>query len=99
MLVLSYLGPLALIPFLMEQEDEEVKWHSRHGLVLLVAWIILSIVIFILSFVPVLGCFFSLLSLFLGLGILVVHIICIVKALNGERFLIPYVSDYVQQIP
>ncbi|MGD2114864.1 MAG: DUF4870 domain-containing protein [Acidobacteriota bacterium] len=99
MLVLSYLWVLALIPFLTEQEDEEVKWHSRHGLVLLVAEVILGVVIFILTFVPAVGCIISILSLLVWLGIIVLHIICLVKALNGERFLIPYVSDYVKQIP
>lgn len=99
MLVLSYLWVLALIPFLTEQEDEEVKWHARHGLVLLVAEVILGVVIFILSFVPAVGCIVSILSLLVWLGIIILHIVCLVKALNGERFTIPYVSDYVQQIP
>ena len=37
MIVLAYLGPLALIPLLMEKEDQEVQWHAKHGLVLTVA--------------------------------------------------------------
>ena len=35
MIVLSYLWILALIPFLMEQDDKDVRWHAKHGLVLL----------------------------------------------------------------
>lgn len=99
MLVLSYLWVLALVPYLTERDDPEVKWHARHGLVLLIAEVILGVVIFILSLIPGLGCIMPILSLLIWLGIIVLHVVCLVKALNGERFLIPYVSDYANQIP
>lgn len=99
MLILSYLWILALIPYLTEQRDPEVKWHARHGLVLLVAEIVLNIVLFILSLIPVLGCVFSILWMVVWIGIVVLHVICLVKALGGERFKIPYVSPYADQIP
>jgi uncharacterized membrane protein len=99
MLILSYLWILALIPYLTEQRDPEVKWHARHGLVLLVAEIVLNIVLFILSLIPVLGCVFSILWMVVWIGIVVLHVICLVKALGGERFTIPYISPYADQIP
>ncbi len=99
MLVLSYLWILALVPYLTEQKDPEVRWHARHGLVLLIAEILLSIVIFILSLIPAVGCVISILWLFAWIGIVIVHILCIVKATNGERFIIPYLSQYADQIP
>jgi len=98
MLVLSYLWILALIPYLTEQEDAEVKWHARHGLVLLIAEVILGLGFFILGFVPAVGCIVTILSIVVWFGIVVIHVICLVKALNGERFLIPYVSQYADQI-
>ena len=33
MLILSYLGILALVPLLVEKDDPEVQWHAKHGLV------------------------------------------------------------------
>jgi len=99
MLVLSYLWVLALVPYLTEQKDPEIKWHARHGLVLLIAEVILGVVIFILSMIPGLGCIMPILSLLIWLGIIVLHVVCLVKALNGERFMVPYVSDYANQIP
>jgi uncharacterized membrane protein len=99
MLILSYLWVLALIPYLTEQRDPEVKWHARHGLVLMVAEIILSVVLFILTLLPVIGCAFSVIWMVAWLGIVVLHVICIVKAVGGERFTVPYVSQYVNQIP
>ena len=99
MLVLSYLWVLALIPYLTEQRDPEVKWHARHGLVLLIAEVILYVVLFILSLIPVIGCVISVLWLLAGLGIVVLHVLCLVKALQGERFTIPYVTPYADQLP
>ena len=49
MIVLAYFGPLALIPLLVEKDDKEVQWHSKHGLVLFVAEIILWIVLTIIN--------------------------------------------------
>jgi uncharacterized membrane protein len=102
MIVLAYLGPLALVPLLVEKEDREVQWHAKHGLVLFVAWIILSVALtvvgMILSHILVfLGCFFSILHLLIWCGVLVVTILCIVKGLKGERFLIPGISQYADK--
>ena len=97
MIVLSYLGLLALIPLLMEKEDQEVQWHAKHGLVLFATWVILGFVLGALSAVPVLGCLSLIVSLFLPIAALVVHIICIVKGINGERFLIPGLSDFANK--
>ena len=48
-IVLAYLGPLALIPFLVEKEDQEVQWHAKHGLVLTGAAIVLSLIVGVIS--------------------------------------------------
>ena len=97
MIVLSYLGLLALIPLLMEKEDQEVQWHAKHGLVLFATWVILGFVLGALSAVPVLGCLSIMVSLLLPIAALVVHIICIVKGINGERFVIPGLSDFANK--
>jgi uncharacterized membrane protein len=102
MIVLSYLWLLALVPLLVEKEDKEVQWHAKHGIVLMVAeivlWIAITIVTFIISSISgALGCVVSLLTFGLWLGILVLHVMCIVKGVNGQRFLIPGVSDYADR--
>jgi uncharacterized membrane protein len=98
MLILSYLFVLALIPLLTEKDNEEIQWHAKHGLILSAAWIVLSIGSMILQIIPVigniLGCVISLAML---VGVPVVTIICIIKAINGERFKLPIVSDFVDQ--
>ncbi len=95
MIVLSYLWILALIPFLMEQDDKDVRWHAKHGLVLLSAEIAAIIAISILSGLSGgLGCLLVPLA---QLGILVFHVVCIAKALEGERLLVPGLSDFADK--
>ena len=99
MLVLAYLGILALIPLLMKKDDSEVQWHAKHGLVLLGAEIILWIVLFIIQIAvgDLLGCGVGVISCVIWIGILVLHIIMIVKAVNGQRFKLPVISDFADK--
>ena len=100
MIVLSYLGLLALIPLLVEKEDREVQWHAKHGLVLMVAEIILFVVLTIVQTVTasvdcgITGC---LLHSVAWVVILVVHILAIVKGVNGQRLIIPGLSDFANR--
>ncbi len=97
MLVLAYLGILALIPLLVEKNDQEVQWHAKHGLVLTAFWIVVSIVLTVLTMVPAVGCIIGLVSILLPLAILGLHIFLIVKAVGGERFRLPILSDFADQ--
>jgi fumarate reductase subunit D len=98
MLVLAYLGPLAVIPLVTEKNDPEVQWHAKHGLVLFVAEIILFFALGILHFIPFLGWILGcLLTLVLPIAILVLHVLCIVKAQKGERLLIPGLSEFADR--
>jgi len=98
MLVLSYLGLLALIPLLVEKEDREVQWHAKNGLVLFVAWCAAWFVIHIAGMVVhFLACAGCLAGSVLGVVYLVVIILSIVKALNGERFIVPGLSQFADR--
>ena len=97
MLVLSYLGLLALIPLLTEKDDKEVQWHAKHGLVQFFAWVILFVALTILSFIPGVGCISSIISLFLWIPMIIVTVLSIVKATQGQRFIIPGLSDFANK--
>jgi len=105
MIVLSYLWLLALVPLLVEKNDREVQWHAKHGLVLFVAEIVLWIVLFIVQIVvgniPFLGCLVQILAFLVGvvlwLGVIVLHVMCIVKGVNGQRLIVPHISKYADQ--
>ena len=98
MIVLSYLWLLALIPLLVEKDDKEVQWHAKHGLVLMVAelflWIVFTIIVGPLG---ILGCIAALFSPLLALAQLVLHIMCIVKGINGQRLIIPGLSEFADK--
>lgn len=100
MIVLSYLGLLALIPLLTEKEDQEVQWHAKHGLVLFAADIALIIILSILgsalAFVDF-GCSGCILQWIASIVIFVVHILAIVKGVNGQRLIIPGLSDFANR--
>ena len=92
MIVLSYLWFLALVPLLSEKEDQEVQWHAKHGLMLMVTELFLMVVMLIMiGPLGIYGCvIFGLIlpSMFM-LGVLGLHAMCIVKGLNGQRLIIP----------
>jgi len=94
MLVLSYLGLLALIPLIVEKNDKDVQWHAKHGLVLtalfFIGWVAISIVGYIMPF-------FYLLQMVWWIGWVIVTILCIVKAVNGQRFTIPGISEFADK--
>ena len=97
MIVLSYLWILALIPLLTEK-DEDVQWHAKHGLVLTAAEVALWLVIGLLNAVSgFVGCLLMPVYVIGWLAILGVHIVCMVKGVKGERFLIPGLSQYADR--
>jgi len=99
MILLSYLWLLALVPLLTEKDDKEVQWHAKHGLVLMVAelfvWIVISIAIGPLG---ILGCIAALFMPLLALGQLILHIMCIMKGINGQRLIIPGLSEFADKL-
>lgn len=100
MIVLSYFGLLALIPLLVEKDDREVQWHAKHGLVLFVTEIIIVILISIvggiISFADA-GCSGCVAQSVFWLVVMVVHILAIVKGVNGQRLIIPGISDFANR--
>src|SRR3954468_18728325 len=89
MIVLAYLWPLALVPLLIEKNDPEVQWHAKHGIVLMIAEIVLlaafGVVTNIISLATFgLGCVFSMLVVFLWVAILAIHVAAIVRGVNGQ---------------
>lgn len=96
MIVLSYLWILALIPLLVEKDDKEVQWHAKNGLVLTVAEFVLWLVFNLIAATGV-GCVFVIFLPLIFLAFLVIRVVAIVKGLKGERFEIPWLSQYVDK--
>ncbi len=96
MIILSYFGILALIPLLTVKDSEYVKWHAKNGLVLGLGGVLAITVLSVLvGWIPVLG---QLIVVVAWLGILALHILGIVKGLEGQRWRIPVVSDLAEKL-
>jgi len=85
MLVLCYLGLLALIPYLAVRDAPLVRWHARQGLALGLVGIGCAG----LALVPYLG-FVGQLGL---AGVLVLSVVGIVKALDRVEWRMPVAAD------
>jgi uncharacterized membrane protein len=97
MIVLAYLWILALVPLLVEKEDREVQWHAKHGIVLLAAEIVVGILFAIIMNIPAVGCVSCAIYPIFSLAVVVVHVMCIVKGIKGERFIIPGLSQFADR--
>ncbi len=102
MIVLAYLWPLALVPLLLDKTDPEAQWHAKHGLVLMIAELLVIVCWFIMTSVVTfatfgLGCVLSLFLVFGWVAILGLHVVAILKGLNGRRLIIPGLSDYADR--
>ena len=102
MIVLAYLWALAIVPLLVEKQDSEVQWHAKHGIVLMVAELVLIFgYVLMTSLVSLatfgLGCVLSLFLVFAWVAILALHVVAILKGLNGGRLIVPGISEYANR--
>jgi hypothetical protein len=103
LLVLSYLWPLAFVPLLAETTDQEVRWHAKHGVVLLACefgfWALTAFVAELLALDTLgLGFVVDATAPFIGFGFIVMHGLAIYQAVNGRRLFVPAVSEWADRL-
>jgi hypothetical protein len=99
MIVMAYLWPLAFVPLFLEKNDPEIRWHARHGIVLMVAEIVALVAYVGLTTVISLamlglGFVLGMLLVFAWIGILALHVVAILKGIGGGRLVLPGISAY-----
>ena len=103
---LSYvLGIITGVVFLMMEKDRFVRFHAYQSILLSVAWVVFWVAFNILSAIlwriPFLGFLAAiigiLLSLVLGLGMLLLVIVLIIKAYQGQRWKLPFIGDIAER--
>ena len=94
--ILSYLGILWVVAYILygKKKSEYNIFHLRQGLGLFIIWIGLWIVGYIMAYIPIIG---GLLMLVLYLGILVLMIMGIIAAANGEQKELPVVGKLISE--
>jgi uncharacterized membrane protein len=87
--VLSYLGPLVIIPYLVGRNNSFVKFHIKQGLVVFG----LEVIVWLLGFMV--GPLWILLSI-VNLATLILSIIGIINVVQGKEKVLPLVGGFAQ---
>lgn len=88
--ILSYLGALALIPYLVKDQPAFVRAHAVRGMNLFLLEVIAWIAVGIFSWVPVLD---AILSSVVGLACFVLSLIGIINVANREVKDLPFIGS------
>lgn len=92
--------PITAIIFLViENSDQDVKFHAWQGTAFGVSYIVVLIALQILAAIMgaiagFLGAIVGILIPVVAIAAFVVWIICMIKAYQGERWKIPYIGDF-----
>jgi len=89
---IAYITVVPAIVFLVMEpynRNPYIRFHAWQCIFLSIGCVGLWIVDIVLAFIPIIG---WLIMLLLGLGVFVLWIVCIMKALNGQKFMIPVIG-------
>lgn len=87
-----------VIFFFVEKESKYVKFHAMQSILFSVTIMILNIVIGILVRIPAIGFIFSIISIVVSIGALIIWILCLIKAYKMEEFKLPIIGDIAYNI-
>lgn len=96
------LGPITGVLFLvMEKQSRFVRFHAMQSTLVWVVWIVISVVLNLIGFVPLVG---WLVSFFASVGMAVIGfalwLLLMWKAFQGEEWEVPVIGSFArQQIP
>jgi uncharacterized membrane protein len=88
---IGYLWILFLLPLILKPQSQFCKFHAKQSLILFIASLINSVI----WMIPVLGWILGTIG---SIAILVLVILGLLKALNGEYWEMPYVAEYAKKI-
>ena len=94
---IAYLTFIPAIIFLVVapyNTNPKVKFHAWQSIFLTGAWICVWVVDIVLAFVPIIG---WLIMLVLGLGLFILWLISIIKAFQGQKFVIPVIGPLAEK--
>ena len=92
--LLSYIWILWLVPLLAAKNSKFAKYHANQGLVLFIVEMIAGIVFGALSYIPAIGFIFSILLGLFELLCLVLAILGIINAVQGQAKELPVIGKF-----
>ena len=96
--ILACIPIVGLILLFVEKDDQFVRYYGAQYTIVGAIGMVLPIFMAIVAIVPVIGLVFACLSPLVGLAVLVVIIMGMVKANNGEKFQIPMIHEYALKL-
>ena len=97
---LAYITFIPAIIFLVTapyNQKSLIRFHSWQSIFLAIGWFAIWVVLAIIGFIPFLNMIDVILFPLIGLGFLILWILCLVKAFNGERFKLPVLGDLAEK--
>jgi len=97
---LAYLTFIPAVIFLVVapyNTNPKVKFHAWQSIFLTIAWIAAWIILTVLAFVPFVGWILLPIHLLLFLGIFILWLICIIKAFQGGKFVVPIIGPLAEK--
>lgn len=97
--LLSYLVGwiTGLIFFLIEKEDGFVRFHAMQSIIFFGAVTVIQIILGILGIIPAIGIIFSIIGYIVWLLAVVMWIVFMIKAYQGERFKFPITGQMAEK--
>jgi uncharacterized membrane protein len=83
-----------LVFFLIEKNDDFVRFHAMQSIIVFGTLAVFSVIFGILMLVPFLG---AILFAILWIGVLILWILLMVKAYQGEKFKLPVIGDLAEK--
>ena len=80
-----------ILVLLARKDDKYAMYYAKHGLVLFVAWIVVSL----LGIIPVIGWVVYLVG---GILLLVLWVMAFIAALSGEKKRLPLITEFAEKI-
>ncbi len=86
-----------LIFILLEKENEFVRFHAMQSIVTFGGLTVVSMALSILSYIPFIGILALVLGWLVGILGVVLWILLMVKAYQGERYKLPWAGDFAER--
>lgn len=86
-----------LVFYLLEKENKFVRFHAMQSIVSFGALTVVGIVFSVLSAIPFIGILFWLLDILLSLLVVVLWVVLMVKAYQGQTYKLPVAGNFAEQ--
>jgi uncharacterized membrane protein len=94
--VLGWISGLVFI--LIEKENKFVRYHAMQSILVFGSLTVINIVLQILVWIPYIGFLFGILAMLVGILALVLWIVLMVKAFQGQMYKLPWAGNLAEKL-